>query len=77
MPGGGSRWNADKDLSWEPLRCELVAEVAYEGSLDGRFRHNARFVRWRHDRDPESCTYEQLEITPAPELEALFGTHQP
>jgi ATP-dependent DNA ligase len=73
MPGGMSRWNAKKDLSWEPLRIELVAEVAYEGLIGDRFRHSARLVRWRPDRTPESCTYEQLD-TPAPfELAQIFG----
>ena len=53
MPGGPNRWNATKDMSWEPLRIERVAEVEYEGLLSGRFRHNARFRRWRDDRDPD------------------------
>jgi ATP-dependent DNA ligase len=77
MPGNISRWNAQKDLTWEPLRAELVAEVRYEHLLSGRFRHTARLVRFRPDRDPESCTYAQLaEVAPA-ELAALFGTEQP
>jgi ATP-dependent DNA ligase len=72
MPGGVSRWNAHKDLSWEPLRPELVAEVRYEHVLAGRFRHGGRLVRFRPDRTPESCTYAQLdEVAPA-ELHALF-----
>ena len=50
--GRPSRWNANKDMSWEPLRIERVGEVAYEGLMDGRFRHNARFRRWRPDKDP-------------------------
>jgi ATP-dependent DNA ligase len=76
MPGNMSRWNAQKDLSWEPLRAELVAEVRYEHLLSGRFRHTARLVRFRPDRDPESCTYAQLvEVAPA-ELAALFGTER-
>ena len=65
-PGGQSRWNAGKDLSWEPLRIELVAEVAYEHLQGDRFRHTARFQRWRPDRDPASCTYEQLDA-PVPD----------
>ncbi|HEX4866762.1 MAG TPA: ATP-dependent DNA ligase, partial [Acidimicrobiales bacterium] len=74
MPGGVSRWNAQKDLSWEPLRVELVAEVRYEHVLGGRFRHGGRLVRFRPDRTPESCTYAQLdEVAPA-ELSAIFGT---
>jgi ATP-dependent DNA ligase len=73
MPGGVSRWNAQKDLSWEPLRPELVAEVRYEHVLGGRFRHGGRLVRFRPDRTPESCTYAQLdEVAPA-ELSAIFG----
>jgi ATP-dependent DNA ligase len=73
MPGGPSRWNAGKDLSWEPVRVALVAEVAYEHLQGDRFRHTARFQRWRPDRDPESCTYAQLE-TPVPlELHEVFG----
>ena len=73
MPGAASRWNAGKDLSWEALRVELVAEVAYEHLQRDRFRHTARFVRWRPDRDPASCTYAQLE-TPVPiELHEVFG----
>ncbi|MEX2293952.1 MAG: ATP-dependent DNA ligase [Acidimicrobiales bacterium] len=73
MPGGVSRWNAQKDLSWEPLRPELVAEVRYEHVLAGRFRHGGRLVRFRTDRTPDSCTYAQLdEVAPA-ELSAIFG----
>src|SRR5918996_1143855 len=61
LPGAQSRWNAKKDLSWQPLRPELVCEVAYDHMEGTRFRHTAQFRRWRPDRDPESCTYEQLE----------------
>ena len=61
MPGAPSRWNAKKDMRWEPLRIELVAEVAYEHLQGDRFRHTARFQHWRTDRDPSSCTYDQLE----------------
>jgi ATP-dependent DNA ligase len=72
-PGAQSRWNAGKDLSWEPLRLDLVAEVAYEHLQGDRFRHTARFQRWRPDREPSSCTYEQLD-TPVPmELHEIFG----
>jgi ATP-dependent DNA ligase len=56
-----SRWNAGKDLSFVPLRPEQVVEVRYDYMEGVRFRHTAQFVRWRPDRDPESCTYEQLE----------------
>ncbi|WP_353828971.1 ATP-dependent DNA ligase [Agromyces sp. SYSU T0242] len=61
MPGAVSRWSAGKDLSFVPLRPELVVEVAYDHMEGDRFRHTARFRRWRPDREPESCTYEQLE----------------
>jgi ATP-dependent DNA ligase len=73
LPGAVSRWNAKKDLSWTPLRVDLVAEVAYEGLIGDRFRHASRLVRWRPDRTPESCTYDQLD-TPTPyELALIFG----
>jgi ATP-dependent DNA ligase len=61
IPGGVSRWTGKKDLSWEPLRPELVVEVGYDAMEGDRFRHTAQFRRWRPDRTPESCTYEQLE----------------
>jgi ATP-dependent DNA ligase len=74
VPGGQSRWSAGKDLSWEPVRPELVVEVAYDHLQVDRFRHATSFVRWRPDRDPASCTYAQLD-TPVPtELEEVFGT---
>ena len=56
-----SRWNAGKDLSFVPLRPERVVEVRYDYMEGERFRHTAQFVRWRPDRDPQSCTYDQLE----------------
>ncbi|NUQ28525.1 MAG: ATP-dependent DNA ligase [Acidobacteriaceae bacterium] len=71
-PGGQSRWSQGKDLSWEPLRLELVAEVAYEHMQSGRFRHMAQFRRWRFDKKPKECTYEQLEVVPPEELKAIF-----
>ncbi len=61
MPGATSRWNAGKDLSWQPLRPELVVEVAYDHMEGTRFRHTAQFRRWRPERDPSSCTFTQLE----------------
>jgi ATP-dependent DNA ligase len=61
MPGAISRWSAGKDLSFIPLRPELVVEVAYDHMEGARFRHTAQFRRWRPDRTPASCTYEQLE----------------
>jgi ATP-dependent DNA ligase len=73
MPGGPSRWNATKDLSWEPLRIERVCEVEFEGMMSGRFRHNARFRRWRPDKDPADCTYSQLETVAPAELRDMFA----
>jgi ATP-dependent DNA ligase len=72
MPGGHSRWSAGKDLSWEPLRIERVCEVKYDHLQGDRFRHAAQFVRWRFDRQPSDCRYDQLEVTPPAELAALF-----
>jgi ATP-dependent DNA ligase len=73
LPGATSRWNRGKDLSWEPLRPERVCEVSYDHMQGTRFRHAARFVRWRPDKPPEDCRYDQLEVTPAYELERVFG----
>jgi ATP-dependent DNA ligase len=73
MPGGQSRWSAGKDLSWEPLRIERVCEVSYEGIMNGRFRHNAHFRHWRDDKDPDDCTYAQLEELAPTELLEMFG----
>ncbi len=61
MPGAPSRWSGTKDMTWQPLRPELVVEVGYDHMEGDRFRHTARFTRWRPDRAPESCTYAQLE----------------
>ncbi|MCU1379927.1 MAG: ATP-dependent ligase, partial [Acidimicrobiales bacterium] len=73
LPGAGNRWNAGKDMSWEPLRVEWVAEVGYDNLQGDRFRHATKFVRWRPDRDPDSCTYAQLD-RPVPEVLAeVFG----
>ena len=74
MPGGQSRWSAGKDLSWEPLRPELVVQVAYDHMQGDRFRHTAQFRRWRDDKRPRDCTYEQLEVVPPHELAAIFAT---
>jgi ATP-dependent DNA ligase len=73
LPGATSRWNRGKDLSWEPLRPERVCEVAYDHLQGSRFRHAAQFVRWRPDKSPEDCRYDQLEETPPFELETVFG----
>lgn len=72
MPGGQSRWSQGKDLSWEPLRPELVVEVAYEHMQGTRFRHMAHFRRWRPDKKPSDCTYAQLEVVPPHELKSIF-----
>jgi ATP-dependent DNA ligase len=73
MPGGQSRWSAGKDLSWEPLRIERVCEVKYDHMEGDRFRHATVFQRWRPDKQPKDCRYDQLEVTPAYELEKVFG----
>jgi ATP-dependent DNA ligase len=74
VPGATSRWNRGKDLSWEPLRPELVCEVAFDHLQGDRFRHAATFKRWRPDRSPDSCRYDQLDETPAALLSDLFGS---
>jgi ATP-dependent DNA ligase len=74
MPGGQSRWSAGKDLSWEPLRIERVCEVKYDHLQGDRFRHGATFLRWRPDKRPKDCRYDQLEVVPSYELERVFGT---
>ena len=73
MPGAQSRWSAGKDLSWEPLRVERVCEVKYDHMQGDRFRHAAVFLRWRPDKPPADCRYDQLEVTPAYELARVFG----
>jgi ATP-dependent DNA ligase len=73
MPGGLSRWSAGKDLSWEPLRIERVCEVKYDHMQGSRFRHAAVFQRWRPDKPPQDCGYDQLEVTTPYELERVFG----
>jgi ATP-dependent DNA ligase len=73
MPGARSRWSQGKDLSWEPLRPELVVEVAYDHMQGTRFRHTAHFRRWRPDKRPRDCTYEQLEVVAPHELATIFA----
>jgi ATP-dependent DNA ligase len=77
MPGGQSRWSAGKDLSWEPLRVERVCEVKYDHMQGPRFRHAAVFLRWRPDKSPLDCRYDQLEVTTPYELEKVFGASRP
>jgi ATP-dependent DNA ligase len=71
-PGAESRWSQGKDLSWQPLRPELVVEVAYDHMQGTRFRHTAQFRRWRPDKKPSDCTFAQLEVIPPHELAAIF-----
>jgi ATP-dependent DNA ligase len=77
MPGGQSRWSAGKDLSWEPLRIERVCEVKYDHMQGSRFRHAAIFERWRPDKPPSDCRYDQLEVTTPYELSKVFGAVRP
>ena len=72
MPGGQSRWSQGKDLTWEPVRPELVVEVAYEHMQGNRFRHLAHFRRWRTDKQPRDCTFAQLEVVAPQELMDIF-----
>lgn len=74
LPGAVSRWSRGKDLSWEALRPERVCEVAYDHLQGRRFRHATTFRRWRPDKRPEDCRYDQLEVTPPYELERIFGS---
>jgi ATP-dependent DNA ligase len=73
LPGATSRWNRGKDLSWEPLRAERVAEVAYDHLQGDRFRHGTTFRRWRPDKPPAECRYDQLETSVPFELSRIFG----
>jgi ATP-dependent DNA ligase len=73
MPGGISRWTGDKDLSWEPLRIERVCEVKYDHLQGDRFRHATHFLRWRFDKPPKDCRYDQLEVTTPYALKKVFG----
>ncbi len=74
MPGAQSRWSAGKDLSWEPLRIERVCEVKYDHLQGERFRHAAIFLRWRPDKPPQDCRYDQLEVTRPYALQKVFST---
>jgi ATP-dependent DNA ligase len=74
MPGAQSRWSAGKDLSWEPLRIERVCEVKYDHLQGDRFRHAAVFLRWRPDKPPRQCRYDQLEVTKPYELDKVFSS---
>jgi ATP-dependent DNA ligase len=72
LPGAQSRWNAGKDLSWVPIRMGRVAEVTFGQLQSGRFRHGVSFVRWRPDREPRSCTYDQLDVAEPVSFGSLF-----
>jgi ATP-dependent DNA ligase len=74
-PGGPSRWNTERSMAWQPLKPVLVVEVRYDQVTSGRFRHGTSIMRWRPDKDPKQCTFEQLapELRPS-QLEELFGT---
>jgi ATP-dependent DNA ligase len=75
VPGAESRWSRGKLRDWEPLRPERVVEVAYDHMEGTRFRHTTHFVRWRPDKPAAACSFGQLEVTPAYELEQIFGGH--
>ena len=74
LPGATSRWNRGKDLSWEPLRAERVVEVAYDHLQGDRFRHGTTFKRWRPDKSPAACRYDQLETSTPYLLSQIFGS---
>jgi len=73
MPGAQSRWSGGKDLSWQPLRPERVCEVKYDHLQGRRFRHATTFMRWRTDKPPQECRYDQLDVTTPYELARVFG----
>jgi ATP-dependent DNA ligase len=73
LPGAPSRWSGQRDAGWVPLRADRVAEVQFNQLTDGRLRHPAKFLRWRPDKPADDCTYDQLEVVPPAELEAVFG----
>jgi ATP-dependent DNA ligase len=72
MPGAQSRWSAGKDLSWEPLKIARVCEVKYDHMEGDRFRHGTTFLRWRPDKQPADCTYDQLAVTRPYRLADVF-----
>ena len=74
MPGAQSRWSAGKDLSWEPLQIKRVCEVKYDHMQGDRFRHGTFFLRWRPDKQPKACGYDQLEVAKPYELDKIFAT---
>jgi len=72
-PGATSRWNRGKDLTWEPIRLELVAEVSFDHMQGSRFRHGTHLKRWRPDKPPSDCRYDQLEVSAPQEIKEIFG----
>jgi ATP-dependent DNA ligase len=76
-PGAQSRWSGGKDLSWQPLRPERVCEVKYDHLQGNRFRHATTFMRWRVDKLPQDCRYDQLDVTTPYELARVFGAAMP
>jgi len=74
LPGATSRWTRGKDLSWVPIRIELTCEVSFDHLQGNRFRHGTHFKRWRPDKPPADCRYDQLEVTPPLELVKIFGS---
>ena len=74
MPGAQSRWSAGKNLEWEPLKIERVCEVKYDHMQGDCFRHATFFLRWRPDKRPRDCRYDQLEVSKAYELEQIFAS---
>ncbi|MEM7341676.1 MAG: ATP-dependent DNA ligase, partial [Actinomycetota bacterium] len=77
MPGAPHRWNAQKDHSWVPLRIERVVEVKYGSTLNGRFREVTKVLRWRADKTPAECTFEQLDEPEPVGLDRIFATQPP
>jgi ATP-dependent DNA ligase len=72
-PGATSRWNRGKDLTWEPIKIGLVAEVAFDHMQGSRFRHATHFKRWRPDKPASDCRYDQLEVSAPQEIKEIFG----
>jgi ATP-dependent DNA ligase len=72
-PGGESRWTGARDMSWQRLRPELVCEISFDYLQGNRFRHAATFQRWRTDKPPTECSFDQIATTPPYELQQIFG----
>jgi ATP-dependent DNA ligase len=74
-PGGPSRWSNKRSMEWQPLRAMLVCEVTYDHFSEGRFRHGTRFLRWRPDKEPRQCTFEQV-LQPTVSSLSLLSTQR-